>query len=111
MQHTMNLHNAPFEKIKSGAKTVEMRLYDERRKNIKVGDNILFTNNTTGEQLCVQVTKMEVFADFQELYANYDKISIGYEPSEIANPSDMYFYYTSEQITTYGVVAIGIKLC
>ncbi len=111
MQYTMNLHNAPFEKIKSGTKTVEMRLFDERRKNIKVGDAILFTNNTTGEQLCVQVTKIEVFVNFEELYANYDKISIGYESSEVANPADMLLYYTCEQIATYGVVAIGIKIC
>ena len=111
MQHTMNLHNAPFEGIKSGTKTVEMRLYDERRKDIKVGDTILFTNNTTGEQLMVQVTKMEVFANFEELYRNYDKVAIGYTANEIANPADMHLYYTSEQIATYGVVAIGIKLC
>ena len=111
MQHTMNLHNAPFLSIKSGTKTVEMRLFDERRKNIKAGDTILFTNNTTGEQLTVQVTNTEVFATFDELYRNYDKVSIGYAPDEVASPADMYLYYTREQIATYGVVAIGIKLC
>lgn len=105
MQHTMNLHNAPFLSIKSGTKTVEMRLFDERRKNIKVGDTI-----TTGEQLTVQVTNTEVFATFDELYRNYDKVSIGYAPDEVASPADMYLYYTREQIATYGVVAIGIKL-
>ena len=111
MQHTMNLHNEPFNKIKSGTKTVEMRLYDERRKNINIGDTILFTNNTTGEQLCVQVTNLQVFANFAELYNNYDKVSIGYAPDEVANPTDMNLYYTNEQIASYGVVAIGIKLC
>ncbi len=111
MQHTMNLHNEPFNKIKRGAKTVEMRLFDERRKNIKVGDTILFTNNTTGEKLAVQVTNMQVFVNFEELYNNYDKVSIGYKPDEVANPADMNLYYTDEQIATYGVVAIGIKLC
>ena len=111
MQHTMNLHNEPFNKIKGGTKTVEMRLFDERRKGINIGDTILFTNNTTGEKLAVQVTNMQAFANFEELYENYDKVSIGYAPDEAANPTDMNLYYTNEQIATYGVVAIGIKLC
>jgi len=36
--HELRLHNEPFEKIKSGAKTIEMRLYDEKRKLIKEND-------------------------------------------------------------------------
>ena len=38
----MRLADEPFEKIKSGEKTVEIRLYDEKRKQIKVGDKIIF---------------------------------------------------------------------
>ena len=38
----MNLHKAPFQMIKSGAKTIELRLYDEKRKKIKAGDIIEF---------------------------------------------------------------------
>lgn len=37
MKHRMNLHKAPFEMIRSGAKTIELRLYDEKRKKIKAG--------------------------------------------------------------------------
>jgi len=32
MIHNMKLNDAPFEMIKSGAKTIELRLYDERAK-------------------------------------------------------------------------------
>ena len=110
MQHSMNLHDAPFCKIKEGLKTVEMRLFDQRRKSIKVGDTILFTNNSTGEQMVVSVTSVEVFETFQQLYNCYDKVAIGYMPSEVANPDDMLLYYTKEQIALHGVVAIGIKV-
>lgn len=110
MQHTMNLHNEPFCKIKSGSKTVEMRLFDERRQNIAVGDTILFTNNATNAQLRVIVTTIETYANFDQLYQSHNKIAIGYAENEIANPSDMFKYYSAEQIATYGVVAIGIKL-
>ena len=40
----MNLAPSPFEMIKSGAKTIELRLYDEKRRAVKVGDTIEFTN-------------------------------------------------------------------
>lgn len=40
MIHKMKLNESPFDKIKNGTKTVEFRLYDDKRKQIKVGDNI-----------------------------------------------------------------------
>ena len=40
--HEMRLHNSPFKLIKSGTKTIEMRLNDEKRQLIKVGDSIKF---------------------------------------------------------------------
>lgn len=111
MQYNMNLHNGPFESIKSGSKTIEMRLYDERRKTLQVGDTILFTNNSTSEQMLAKIVSLQVFDNFEDLYRHFDKVSIGYKPDEIAKPDDMLLYYTLEQIKEYGVLAIGIKLC
>ena len=42
--HEMKLYPAPFDSIKSGRKTVEMRLNDEKRQLIKIGDRIRFVN-------------------------------------------------------------------
>ena len=36
--HSMHLDEQYFRKIVSGVKTIEMRLYDERRRAIRVGD-------------------------------------------------------------------------
>lgn len=47
--HPMKLNPAPFEMIKSGQKTVEFRLLDEKRQRIKEGDRIVFTNTVTGK--------------------------------------------------------------
>ena len=44
MIHNMNLNNEPFELIKSGSKTIELRLNDEKRRLLNVGDEILFNN-------------------------------------------------------------------
>lgn len=49
MEHIMNLRPKPFGMIKDGRKTIELRLYDEKRRQIVVGDTIQFMN-TEDEQ-------------------------------------------------------------
>lgn len=110
MLHEMKLQNDPFMKIKNGTKTIEMRLYDEKRRKINVGDEIRFTNNANGEKLMVFVINLYRYKDFNELYKNHDKISIGYEQNEVANPNDMSMYYSNDEIKENGVVAIKIKV-
>ena len=48
MTHELRLHDEPFNLIKNGTKTIELRLYDEKRREIHEGDNIEFTNNING---------------------------------------------------------------
>ena len=108
--HKMNLNDAPFKLIKAGSKTVEMRLYDEKRQLLKTGDVIIFTNNMTEETLTVSVAGLYRYKDFTDLYAHHDKISIGYLPQEKAEPGDMLLYYSEELIEKYGTLAIKIKL-
>lgn len=110
MKHEMRLHSDPFLKIKNGSKTIEMRLYDEKRRLIKENDIIEFTNRTTNEKICAQVIKLHIFNDFEELYKHFDKIQLGYNEDEIANPDDMNIYYSKEEQDKYGVVGIEIKL-
>lgn len=51
MIYEMNLHDEPFNAIKRNQKVIEMRLNDERRKDLKANDLIIFTNNITKEKL------------------------------------------------------------
>ena len=110
MIHYLNLHNDPFISIKSGKKTVEMRLNDERRQSITIGDILVFTNNDTKEKISVEVLDKQVFPNFSELYKAYNKIEIGYEEDEIADPNDMSKYYSQEKMDKYGALAIRITL-
>ena len=41
-EHEMKLYDAPFELIKSGKKTIEVRCNDEKRRKLNVGDKIIF---------------------------------------------------------------------
>ena len=106
----MNLAPAPFKAITEGRKTIEMRLYDERRVNIKVGDEIEFENIETFDKITCRVVSLARFRDFFELYSHFDKTVLGYCENEIANPEDMFQYYSPDKIAEYGVLAIEIKL-
>ncbi len=110
MIHKMNLWHDSFEKIKAKTKTIEMRLYDEKRSKILVGDVIIFTDTSNGEQLECSVLNLYRYVDFDEMYKNHDKVSIGYRSDELALPSDMLQYYSEEQIKKYGVVGIEISV-
>ena len=43
--HTMNLSEPWFSLVRDGAKTIEGRIYDDKRRTIQIGDTITFTNN------------------------------------------------------------------
>ena len=109
MLHLMNLHDSPFVMINSGYKTIEMRLYDEKRQMISVGDVIEFTNNKTQEKLYCSVIAMHKFSSFKELYEKFNPRILGYLDDEVVSYHDMEKYYPEEKIKKYGVVGIEIK--
>ena len=110
MIHKMNLNDEPFNSIKSGNKIIEMRLYDEKRKLVNIGDIIELTNIKTLEKIYVKVIQLHIFNNFEELYKNFDKVLLGYNKNDKASPDDMNKYYTKEEKEKYGVIGIEIKL-
>ena len=109
MKHEMKLNNEPFECIKNGTKTIELRLNDEKRKLLTGGDYIEFTNRVTNEKLLVEVIDLFKYNSFEELYKHFNKIEMGYSINEEANPKDMENYYSKEEQEKYGVLGIKIK--
>ena len=43
--HTMNLSEPWFSLVRNGEKSIEGRIYDDKRRIIQIGDTITFTNN------------------------------------------------------------------
>lgn len=109
MKHEMRLHDDPFNKIKQGTKKIEIRLNDEKRKSINTGDTIEFTNRKTSEKMLVKVNGLFKYSNFEELYKNWDKVILGYDEDDIADPKDMEEYYSKEEQEKYGVLAIKIE--
>lgn len=110
MIHSMKLDKGPFESIASGTKTIEMRLYDEKRQRLREKDIIEFLNIENGEKVITQVVRLHIYPSFEDLYKLFDKISLGYKENETAIYTDMEKYYLKDNIKKYGVVGIEIKL-
>ena len=113
MTRTLNLHPQPFAMIRDGLKTIELRLYDEKRQQIKVGDTLVFVHTEDAKQtLTATVTALHQFPDFAALYAALPLDKCGYLPEELstASPADMNVYYSAERQALYGVLGIEIAL-
>lgn len=110
MIHYMKLQEQPFFAIKNGEKTIEMRLFDEKRQLIKVGDYIEFKNIVTEEKIIAQVVQLFKFENFEQLYNNFDKQELGYTKNQVASPNDMLKYYPQSETQKYGVLGIKIKV-
>ena len=107
MLHKMKLNESPFERIKNGTKTIEFRLYDEKRQQIKIGDQIEFSKLTDlQEKLLVDV--IDLFREdtfeklFKKLYTNEEEIN--------RKTKSMEQYYPYEKEKEYGVLGIKIKI-
>ena len=111
MYHEMSLRPGPFAKIADGSKRYELRLHDEKRRLIKVGDTITFTCTSDERSVNVRVVSLHPFADFDELYAALPLTECGYtqENAASASPKDMEKYYQPEKQAQYGVLAIGVE--
>ncbi len=112
MLHSMNLHPGPFAMIRSGRKTIELRLWDEKRRQLQVGDTIQFTNTADGSHLTASVVALHRFGSFNTLYKALPLLQCGYTEADIAtaSPADMDAYYPPEKQAKYGVVGIELQV-
>ena len=112
-KHIMRLNPIPMENIRNGNKTIELRLYDEKRQKIAIGDTIKFVNSKNiTDTLCATVVDLFVFDSFDELYKTLPLLECGYTKDNIdqASPQDMDYYYSKEEQNEYGVIGIKISL-
>lgn len=103
----MKLKESPFERIKNGTKTIEFRLYDEKRKKVKIGDKIEFSKlPDLHEKILVDV--LDIYRDktfenlFKKIYTDEEEIE--------RKTKSMYRFYSKEQEKEYGVIGIKIDL-
>ncbi len=106
MLHKMKLKENPFERIKNGTKTIEFRLYDEKRSKIKIGDQIEFSKlPELQEKLLVEVLDLYRDKSFEKLFSNL----LTNEEEVRRKAMTMREYYSLEEERKYGVVGIKIR--
>ena len=108
--HNMNLNIEPFNSIANGTKSIELRLNDEKRQKIIIGDTILFTCAVTDSTITATVVNLYKYVSFKELYSHLPLQKCGYIDSDVSQEkyTDMFAYYTQEQIDKCGVVGIEL---
>ena len=105
MKYKMKLQQSPFEKIRESTKTIEIRLNDEKRQLLHVGDEIEFTSLHNPEQtILTEVVELLHFPTFEELFSQLPPNEYGGGAS-----SDMYQHYSKDDEDRFGVLGIRIR--
>ena len=108
MIHKMRLVDFAFNAIKNGEKDIELRLNDEKRRLVNIGDTIIFTNLDTNEELKVIVTNLYKYDTFEELFNAFDHRRFGLSDND--SSITMNDFYSKEEQEKYGALGIEIKL-
>ncbi len=107
----MRLHPQPFKRIKAGTKTNELRVNDEKRQQISVGDEVEFISRETDERLLASVTDLTSAASFDEILKRIDFARLDSLTADHAEAvRSMHQYYSPNEESKYGVIAIGFKI-
>ena len=105
MIHTMSLKEKYFDLIFKGEKTVELRLFDEKRKKIKPGDKITFIKSGTDTRFDIRVVGVARATTFDRLFDFIDPKKCGFDNKEQAL-NIMEQFYSKESQRSIGVVGI-----
>ena len=94
--------------MKNKEKDIVLRLYDEKRKSISVGDYIEFENMDTHEVLLAKVNCLHVKNSFAKLFSpfNHKRLGLDKEDSELI----MNKFYRPEEQARYKAVGIEIEV-
>lgn len=112
MTHEMKLQPKYFDFIKNGTKRIELRLFDDKRKAILLGETIKFLKEPERtETLEVTVTGLLRYNNFSDLFKDFD-ISILADSSvnKDALLNDLEEFYTRDEQEKYGVLGIRFEI-
>lgn len=108
--HEMNLQPKYFDFIKNGTKRIELRLFDEKRQQIQLGDIINFTKSEN-ENFKAEVIGLLRYKSFEDLFKDFD-ISLLADTTMTKQEliDTLSEFYTLEKQTRFGVIGIRLKL-
>lgn len=107
--HEMSVKEKYYNLLKSGTKTIELRLFDEKRKIIKVDDVIEFLNGSdVKDTFKAKVIYLHLANSFEELCSIIDIKKAGFNSNdELLTVLEQ--FYPKEKQNKFGVVGIEVK--
>lgn len=109
--HHLHLHPKPFEYIRSGKKTIESRLFDEKRRSYAIGDKLVFINRANeNESIESTIVNLHKENSFHDLFIN--KNTVGkFSTTSLQDLLDgIELYYSREDQEKFGVVGIEFTI-
>jgi ASC-1-like (ASCH) protein len=107
--HEMGLQPEPFEKIKAGTKTVELRLFDEKRRKLSLGDTIEFRKQPEESEIIhVRIVALLQYESFSKLFDDFSPEAFGGNDKKSLLQGVRRFY-SPEKEKEYGVLGIKIE--
>ncbi len=108
--HTLKVRKIYFDMIKRGVKTVECRLNDDRRRDIKIGDIIeICENDNLDDKFLVRVIGLHYAESFCALCDVVDCHKMGFNSADELVGAISQFYSPIQQ-SQWGAVGIEIEL-
>jgi ASC-1-like (ASCH) protein len=110
MTHSMKVVRESFEKIRSGRKVIESRLFDEKRRSIDIGDDIEFSSNDDPrEKVKATVKALYRYASFEDMFSDLPPERFGGTSKDLLLEGTGRFYSKEDQ-EKYGVIGIRIEV-
>ncbi len=107
--HFMTVKTKYYNLLKSGKKIIELRLYDEKRQKIKVGDKINFADtDNKDDNFTASVVNLHKAENFEKLCETIKPQNAGFS-SQNELITTMEQFYSQESQKKYGVLGIEVK--
>ena len=107
-----HLDSDVFEVVKKGIKNVEVRVYDKKRRKMKIGDEIVFLKRPLEqEKIITKIIGLKTYSNFNELVKDYniERLYLDtFTKKEFVKLLGR--FYSEEEQEEFGVVAIEFEV-
>lgn len=110
--HEMKIMPEYYNYILNGTKKIEIRLFDEKRQKIKIGDTIVFKKAPDFNEIFKsEVTNLLHYESFDDIFNDFDiSVLADFSKTKSEVIKELNTFYTKEEQKKYGVIGIEIKV-
>ena len=113
MEHIMKLNENAFERVKSGKKKREYRINDDKRRQVSVGDFIVFQKlPELKENIKVEVINIHRYDTLEDAIGENFEDDFSERHSSIDETVNSFYekgYYTEDEVKENGIIVFEIK--